>query len=257
MADVVIVGAGPAGVAAAVPLAVAGRAVTLVDKATFPRDKCCGDGLTTLGPARARSPRLRAVRRRRLAGRRRRRAAVAVGAPGPCPAAAAAPARTPRSPPDGSSTPPSSTSPAGRGRHRARGARLRRHASPGRRSRHGRRRRPSAGDRALRRRRRRDVEPGAPRHGGGPARATSASGTPSGSTSAASPARPATTCSSGSTTTSCPATPGRSRCRAVGRTSGSACCATAPATARTMREQWAGLLDRPHIRSALGRDGRR
>ncbi|MGH9234335.1 MAG: NAD(P)/FAD-dependent oxidoreductase [Acidimicrobiales bacterium] len=44
--DVVVVGAGPAGVAAAVTLARAGRAVTLVDKARFPRDKICGDGLT-------------------------------------------------------------------------------------------------------------------------------------------------------------------------------------------------------------------
>jgi menaquinone-9 beta-reductase len=47
-ADVVIVGAGPAGVAAAVPLARVGREVVVVDKAVFPRDKCCGDGLTTL-----------------------------------------------------------------------------------------------------------------------------------------------------------------------------------------------------------------
>jgi len=45
---VVVVGAGPAGVAAAVPLARAGRDVLVVDKAVFPRDKCCGDGLTTL-----------------------------------------------------------------------------------------------------------------------------------------------------------------------------------------------------------------
>jgi geranylgeranyl reductase family protein len=44
--DVVVVGAGPAGVAAAVTLARAGRAVTMVDKARFPRDKICGDGLT-------------------------------------------------------------------------------------------------------------------------------------------------------------------------------------------------------------------
>jgi menaquinone-9 beta-reductase len=48
VADVVVVGAGPAGVAAAVSLAAAGRDVTLVDKAVFPRDKCCGDGITTL-----------------------------------------------------------------------------------------------------------------------------------------------------------------------------------------------------------------
>ena len=45
--DVVVVGAGPAGVAAAVTLGRAGRDVLLVDRATFPRDKCCGDGLTT------------------------------------------------------------------------------------------------------------------------------------------------------------------------------------------------------------------
>jgi geranylgeranyl reductase family protein len=47
-ADVLVVGAGPAGTAAATTLARAGRDVTVVDKATFPRDKCCGDGLTTL-----------------------------------------------------------------------------------------------------------------------------------------------------------------------------------------------------------------
>ena len=45
--DVLIVGAGPAGTAAAITLARAGRRVTIVDKAKFPRDKCCGDGLTT------------------------------------------------------------------------------------------------------------------------------------------------------------------------------------------------------------------
>ena len=46
--DVLIVGAGPAGTAAAIALHAAGRSVIVVDKATFPRDKCCGDGLTTL-----------------------------------------------------------------------------------------------------------------------------------------------------------------------------------------------------------------
>ncbi|HEY3810795.1 MAG TPA: geranylgeranyl reductase family protein [Acidimicrobiales bacterium] len=45
--DVAVVGAGPAGSAAAITLARLGRTVVLVDKATFPRDKCCGDGLTT------------------------------------------------------------------------------------------------------------------------------------------------------------------------------------------------------------------
>jgi geranylgeranyl reductase family protein len=46
-ADAVVVGGGPAGTSAAVTLARAGREVTLIDKASFPRDKCCGDGLTT------------------------------------------------------------------------------------------------------------------------------------------------------------------------------------------------------------------
>ena len=45
--DVLVVGAGPAGSAAATTLARSGLAVTVVDKATFPRDKICGDGLTT------------------------------------------------------------------------------------------------------------------------------------------------------------------------------------------------------------------
>lgn len=46
--DVLVVGAGPAGAAAAITLARDGRDVLVIDKATFPRDKCCGDGLTTL-----------------------------------------------------------------------------------------------------------------------------------------------------------------------------------------------------------------
>jgi menaquinone-9 beta-reductase len=45
--EIAIIGAGPGGSAAAIALARAGRQVTLFDRATFPRDKCCGDGLTT------------------------------------------------------------------------------------------------------------------------------------------------------------------------------------------------------------------
>ena len=45
-ASVVVVGAGPAGSATADHLARAGVDVALIDKATFPRDKVCGDGLT-------------------------------------------------------------------------------------------------------------------------------------------------------------------------------------------------------------------
>jgi geranylgeranyl reductase family protein len=44
--DVVVVGAGPAGSTAAFRLATAGARVLLVDKATFPRDKPCGGGVT-------------------------------------------------------------------------------------------------------------------------------------------------------------------------------------------------------------------
>ena len=47
-ADVLVVGAGPAGASAAVHSARAGLRTLLVDRAVFPRDKCCGDGLTTL-----------------------------------------------------------------------------------------------------------------------------------------------------------------------------------------------------------------
>ena len=45
-ADVIVVGAGPAGSAAAFHCASAGLDVLLLEKAEFPRDKVCGDGLT-------------------------------------------------------------------------------------------------------------------------------------------------------------------------------------------------------------------
>ncbi|MEO6700081.1 MAG: geranylgeranyl reductase family protein [Jatrophihabitantaceae bacterium] len=48
-ADVIVVGAGPAGSAAAYWLASAGVDVLLLEKTTFPREKVCGDGLTPRG----------------------------------------------------------------------------------------------------------------------------------------------------------------------------------------------------------------
>ncbi|CAM3148407.1 geranylgeranyl reductase family protein [Nocardioides dubius] len=45
-AQVIVVGAGPAGAATAFHLANAGVDVLLLEKGTFPRDKICGDGLT-------------------------------------------------------------------------------------------------------------------------------------------------------------------------------------------------------------------
>ncbi len=45
--DVLVVGAGPAGAAAALTAARLGRSVVVCDRASFPRDKTCGDGLTT------------------------------------------------------------------------------------------------------------------------------------------------------------------------------------------------------------------
>ena len=45
-ADVIVVGAGPAGAATAYHLATAGVDVLLLEKSAFPRDKICGDGLT-------------------------------------------------------------------------------------------------------------------------------------------------------------------------------------------------------------------
>lgn len=44
--DVIIIGAGPGGAAAATFLANSGANVLLLDRADFPRDKTCGDGLT-------------------------------------------------------------------------------------------------------------------------------------------------------------------------------------------------------------------
>ena len=47
-ADVIVVGGGPAGAAAAARLAARGFRTVLIDRASFPRDKVCGD---FVGPA--------------------------------------------------------------------------------------------------------------------------------------------------------------------------------------------------------------
>ncbi len=47
MIDLLIIGAGPAGAAAAIEAERAGLEALTIDKARFPRDKTCGDGLTT------------------------------------------------------------------------------------------------------------------------------------------------------------------------------------------------------------------
>src|SRR5215470_6172538 len=44
--DVIVAGAGPAGTSAATFLARRGASTLLLDRADFPRDKVCGDGLT-------------------------------------------------------------------------------------------------------------------------------------------------------------------------------------------------------------------
>src|SRR5437764_12504862 len=48
-AEVIVVGAGPAGSTAATYLARAGLDVLLVEKSIFPREKVCGDGITPRG----------------------------------------------------------------------------------------------------------------------------------------------------------------------------------------------------------------
>jgi geranylgeranyl reductase family protein len=45
--DVLVIGAGPAGIAAGITSVERGLDTVVVDAATFPRDKTCGDGLTT------------------------------------------------------------------------------------------------------------------------------------------------------------------------------------------------------------------
>jgi flavin-dependent dehydrogenase len=54
-ADVLVIGGGPAGASAAFQLAGAGIGVTLIDRATFPREKTCGESLSPGALARLRA----------------------------------------------------------------------------------------------------------------------------------------------------------------------------------------------------------
>ena len=117
--DVLVVGAGPAGVAAGIEATRLGCSTLVIDKARFPRDKTCGDGLTAgalrlLERPRARRPAAPVVRHRaRDRDRRARRPR------GRAPAARRRRVRG-RGPARASSTPRSCSSRARRGRRRAR-----------------------------------------------------------------------------------------------------------------------------------------
>lgn len=86
-AEIIVVGAGPAGSACAAELARAGREVLLLDRAVFPRHKTCGDGLITdaIAPA-AHGVTLRARRSGRDLALAAPLAVLATGAAGAPPA---------------------------------------------------------------------------------------------------------------------------------------------------------------------------
>ena len=80
--DVIVVGAGPAGCAAAYDLAAAGRQVALVDRFQFPRTKACAGGLTVKSLTALRfsvAPVVRAVCRTLVVGLRREKARKLAG----------------------------------------------------------------------------------------------------------------------------------------------------------------------------------
>jgi menaquinone-9 beta-reductase len=89
--DVVVVGAGPSGATTALLLARRGHAVVLVDRARFPRDKACGEGVMPPGVAALRrmglEERVRATGARSLDGvtYHHRRSGVEIHLPFPAP----------------------------------------------------------------------------------------------------------------------------------------------------------------------------
>ena len=84
--DILVIGAGPAGSFAAHHAALAGRRVLLIDRADFPRDKVCGDGLNprscaVLAEAGVDARRLEAAGAVRIEGYRKFRAGDRVDEP--------------------------------------------------------------------------------------------------------------------------------------------------------------------------------
>ena len=171
-ADVIVVGAGPAGSATATHLARRGLDVALLEKTTFPREKVCGDGLTPratrqlirLGIDTSRGSGLAA--QQGLADLRRGRAAVPAGVAGAerLPAVRAGPSAFRLRRPAG---------PARRRRGRPAVRRGQRHRAGHRRPDRPHRRRPDPRRPRLPgpggHRRRRQLHPAQPRHGPGEA----------------------------------------------------------------------------------------
>ena len=219
--DAVVVGGGPAGAAAAITLARAGREVVLVDKATFPATSAAATGSPTGALAAARGARPRPDAVAVVAAGRRRRRPLAVGPPVELPA------------------PPRPGTYAAVARRADLDARLRSTspAPPGVKVHDGHAcsSAPTEDGRVVL-----DVEvPASASHGryavgadgmwsplrkpsAPPSRATSASGTPSASTSPASPPRPPRPVRVVRARPAARATPGRSRCPTGGPTSASA-----------------------------------
>ena len=223
-----------------------GREVVVVDRATFPRDKCCGDGLTAGALRQLEALGLEPVVGAVVAGGRRRRGALAVGprrCDFPLPRGRGQYAAVARR---ADSTPLRRRGAAPRARRcttatRCTGAVDRGDRRRARRRRHRHRRPPttrSAPTACGRRCARRSAaaEPGY--LGEWHAFRQYFTGVSPGA---------AGDCGCGSSPTCCPATRGRSRCRTAAPTSASASSAASGVPTRHMNDLWPELLRRPHI----------